>query len=103
MADETNRDLLFLYELEELMISRKKELPKGSYTSTLYKEGIDKIAQKLGEEAVELVIASKNEDQGEIIYESADLIYHLLVLLAEKEIPLDRVIGELKTRSKGQV
>ncbi len=102
MADETNRDLLFLYELEELMISRKKELPKGSYTSTLYMEGIDKIAQKLGEEAVELVIASKNEDQGEIIFESADLIYHLLVLLAEKEIPLDRVIGELKTRSKGQ-
>jgi len=100
MADETNRDLFFLYELEELMISRKKELPKGSYTSTLYKEGIDKIAQKLGEEAVELIIASKNEDQGEIIYESADLIYHLLVLLSEKEIPLDRIIGELKARSK---
>jgi phosphoribosyl-ATP pyrophosphohydrolase len=101
MADETNRDLLFLYELEALMISRKNELPEGSYTSSLYKEGIDKIAQKLGEEAVELVIASKNEDQGEIILESADLIYHLLVLLAEKEIPLDRVIGELKARSKG--
>lgn len=100
MADLTNRDLLFLYDLEELLKSRKKELPKGSYTSKLFKKGIDKISQKLGEEAVELIIASKNKKQEEIVYESADLVYHLLVLLAEKEIPLDRVIQEMKIRSK---
>jgi phosphoribosyl-ATP pyrophosphohydrolase len=100
MADNLTQDLLFLYDLEELLISRKNELPKGSYTTKLFKKGIDKISQKLGEEAVELVIASKNKKQEEVIYESADLIYHLLVLLAEKDIPLDRVIQELKIRSK---
>ncbi len=100
MAENSNRDLLFLYELEELLISRKTELPKGSYTTKLFKKGIDKISQKLGEEAIELIIASKNKKQEETIYESADLIYHLLVLLAEKDIPLDRVIQEMKIRSK---
>lgn len=100
MADQTKRDLLFLYDLEALMQSRKQDMPKGSYTTKLFKKGIDKIAQKLGEEAVELVIASKNKDDEETIYESADLIYHLLVLLAEKNIPLDEVIRELKIRSK---
>lgn len=100
MAENSNRDLLFLYELEELLISRKTELPKGSYTTKLFKKGLDKISQKLGEEAIELIIASKNKKQEETIYESADLIYHLLVLLAEKEIPLDRVIQEMKIRSK---
>lgn len=100
MAEITNRDLLFLYDLEELLKSRKKELPKGSYTSKLFKKGIDKISQKLGEEAVELIIASKNKKQEEIIYEAADLVYHLLVLLAEKDIPLDSVIQEMKIRSK---
>lgn len=100
MAEITNRDLLFLYDLEELLKSRKKELPKGSYTSKLFKKGIDKISQKLGEEAVELIIASKNKKHEETIYEAADLVYHLLVLLAEKDIPLDSVIQEMKIRSK---
>lgn len=100
MADQKNQDLLFLYDLEELLLSRKAERPKRSYTTKLFKKGIDKISQKLGEEAIELIIASKNKNQDEIVYESADLIYHLLVLLAEKEIPLDTVIQELKIRSK---
>jgi len=100
MADQNNHDLLFLYDLEELLLSRKAERPKGSYTTKLFKKGIDKISQKLGEEAVELIIASKNKNQEEVVYESADLIYHLLVLLAEREIPLDTVIQELKIRSK---
>lgn len=100
MADQNNQDLLFLYDLEELLLSRKAEQPKGSYTTKLFKKGIDKISQKLGEEAIELIIASKNKNQEEVVYESADLIYHLLVLLAEKDIPLDTVIQELKIRSK---
>lgn len=90
----------FLYDLERLLIQRKKELPGGSYTTELFQEGIDKIAQKLGEEAVETIIASKNSDDSELIYESADLIYHLLVLLAERGISLDTVIQELIDRRK---
>lgn len=100
MAEKNNQDLLFLYDLERLLMSRKTERPKGSYTTKLFKKGIDKISQKLGEEAVELIIASKNKNRKEVVYESADLIFHLLVLLAEKDISLDSVIHELKIRSK---
>jgi phosphoribosyl-ATP pyrophosphohydrolase len=94
------QEIEFLYDLERVLTQRKKEMPEGSYTTSLFKEGIDKIAQKLGEEAVETIIASKNEPESEVVYESADLIYHLLVLLAERDIPLDSVIRELKGRSK---
>ncbi len=90
----------FLYELERLLIERKRELPDGSYTTELFKEGIDKIAQKVGEEAVETIIASKNSDDSEVIYESADMIYHLLVLLVQRGISLDTVIQELMNRRK---
>ncbi|MEX0661370.1 MAG: phosphoribosyl-ATP diphosphatase [Balneolaceae bacterium] len=93
-------EIEFLYDLERLLITRKAELPKGSYTSKLFKKGIDKIAQKVGEEAVETIIASKNKKQSETVGESADLIFHLLVLLVEKEIPLDTVIQEMMVRSK---
>ncbi len=95
-----NHDILFLYDLEKLLQSRKEQKPKGSYSTRLFKKGVDKISQKLGEEAVELIIASKNKKTEETVYESADLIYHLLVLLVEKEIPLDSVIQEMKIRSK---
>ncbi|WP_069130473.1 phosphoribosyl-ATP diphosphatase [Rhodohalobacter halophilus] len=90
----------FLYDLERVLIERKKDLPKGSYSTRLFKKGIDKIAQKLGEEAVETIIASKNKKDSEVIYESADLIYHLMVLLVERDIPLDTVLQELIVRSK---
>lgn len=90
----------FIYDLERVLTERKKDLPKGSYSSKLFKKGIDKIAQKLGEEAVETIIASKNKKDSEVIYESADLIYHLLVLLVERNIPVDAVFQELIVRSK---
>ncbi len=93
-------EIEFLYDLERLLISRKAELPKGSYTSKLFKKGIDKIAQKVGEEAVETIIASKNKKESETVGETADLIFHLLVLLVEKDIPLDTVIQEMMVRSK---
>ena len=96
----TKEEIEFLYDLERLLISRRKNKPKGSYSTKLFKKGIDKIAQKLGEEAVETIIAAKNKKASETINESADLIYHLLVLLVEKEIPLDRVIQEMMLRSK---
>lgn len=94
------QEIEFLYDLERVLIERKKDLPKGSYSTRLFKKGIDKIAQKLGEEAVETIIASKNKKDSEVIYESADLIYHLMVLLVEKDIPLDTVLQELIVRSK---
>lgn len=96
----TKEEVEFLYDLERLLIERKAEKPKGSYSTKLFKKGIDKIAQKLGEEAVELIIASKNKKDSEVVNESADLIYHLLVLLVERDIPLDRVIQEMMLRSK---
>lgn len=99
-ASAARHELEFLLELEELLKSRKKEMPKGSYTTRLFKKGIDKIAQKLGEEAVETIIASKNKHYEETIYESADLLYHLLVLLVEKDLSLKDVVQEMKIRSK---
>lgn len=93
-------EIEFLYDLERLLISRRKDKPKGSYSTKLFKKGIDKIAQKLGEEAVETIIASKNKKNAELIGESADLLYHLMVLLVEKEIPFDTVIQEMMLRSK---
>src|SRR6056297_612966 len=94
------QEIEFLYDLERVLIERKKDLPKGSYSTRLFKKGIDKIAQKLGEEAVETIIASKNKKDSEVIYESADLIYHLMVLLVERNIPVDAVFQELIVRSK---
>ena len=88
----------FLSELEELIQSRKKELPKGSYTTSLFEEGLDQISQKVGEEAIETVIEAKNENPEAFKGEVADLLYHLLVLLTEKEIPLEQIIGRLKKR-----
>lgn len=100
MPESPTSDLHFLLDLEEILRSRKREMPKGSYSTRLFKKGIDKIAQKLGEEAVETIIASKNKGTDHTINEAADLLYHLLVLLVEKEIPLEKVIKEMKIRSK---
>jgi len=94
------KEVEFIYDLERVLIDRKKDLPKGSYSSKLFKKGIDKIAQKLGEEAVETIIASKNKKDSEVIYESADLIYHLMVLLVERDISVDAVFQEMIVRSK---
>ena len=94
----TKKDLAFIKELEDLLYERKDLMPSGSYTTTMFKKGLDKIAQKVGEEAVETVIASKNTDEKETIAESADLLFHLMLLLAEKEIPLHKVIKLLRDR-----
>lgn len=94
----TKKDYRFLIELEVLLRNRREELPKGSYTTVMFKKGLDKIAQKVGEEAVETVIASKNSNVKETINESADLLFHLMLLLVEKEIPLHNVIKELRRR-----
>lgn len=80
-------------------IVERKTLPKeGSYTNYLFMQGLDKILKKVGEEATEVIIAAKNDEDQELIYETADLVYHMLVLLAEKNIPLSAIESELKKR-----
>ena len=86
--------------LYNLIKSRKNELPEDSYTTYLFEEGIDKILKKIGEESSEVIIAAKNEPQNELVYETADLIYHLMVLLVEKEVNLEQIKDELSDRYK---
>lgn len=87
-----------IHELYEVIIDRKLNPVEGSYTNYLFSKGIDKICKKLGEEAVEVVISSINGEKKDIIYEVADLQYHLLVLLAEKGITPDDIYDELRSR-----
>lgn len=89
----------FLYQLENLLRDRKEKLPEGSYTSKLFQKGTDKIAQKVGEEAIETVIAAKN-DNPELIYEASDLLFHLLMLLVDRGVDLNELISELEIRHK---
>lgn len=89
----------FLHQLYNLIKSRKTELPEGSYTTTLYQKGTNRIIQKVGEEAIETVIAAKNRDRNEIINEVSDLFYHLFVMLAEQDIEFDEIIDNLYSRN----
>jgi phosphoribosyl-ATP pyrophosphohydrolase/phosphoribosyl-AMP cyclohydrolase len=88
----------FLSYLYDLIKERKKNLPENSYTTKLFRSGIDRIIQKVGEESIETVIAAKNKDKKEFIDESSDLIYHLLVLMAELDIGLDEIVNNLIQR-----
>ena len=91
----------FSYQgLYELLEERNARRPEGSYTTYLFEKGVDKIAKKMGEEAVEVVIASKNDDKEDLTREIADLTYHLLVLMEEKGVSLADVCTELKKRHK---
>ncbi|HOV15278.1 MAG TPA: phosphoribosyl-ATP diphosphatase [Spirochaetota bacterium] len=86
-----------LKRLEEVISKRKIEKPDNSYTTNLFEKGLDKILKKLGEEAIELIIASK-DDSKEMVYETADLLYHIMVLFVYKEIPFNEVLDELSNR-----
>ncbi len=90
----------FFGELERVVKDRKAHPTEGSYTCYLFSKGVDKIAKKTGEEAVEVVIAAKNESREEFIGECADLWYHLQVLLEEKGVSLAELCTELKRRHK---
>ena len=92
--------LTFLGELVRVVEDRKNNPVEGSYTAYLFSRGVDKIAKKMGEEAVEVVIASKNDDEEDLTREIADLTYHLLVLMEEKGVSLSDVCTELKKRHK---
>lgn len=95
-----NENINFLMKLTDLVNQRKKHLPENSYTTKLFKEGSDRIIQKVGEEATEVIIAAKNKSRKEIIYESADLLYHLIVMLADNELSITDVVKELELRHK---
>ena len=88
----------FLYDLQELINSRKKELPEGSYTGSLFKAGINQIARKVGEEAIELLIESRDGPEDLFLNESADLVYHLLVLLSARDYGIRDVVKVLQER-----
>ncbi|BCG56717.1 bifunctional phosphoribosyl-AMP cyclohydrolase/phosphoribosyl-ATP diphosphatase HisIE [Paenibacillus sp. URB8-2] len=87
-----------LAELERIIAERETELPEGAYTTYLFNKGVDKILKKVGEETAETIIAAKNKDNAELRLEVSDLIYHLLVLLQERKLPLDDIMAELSAR-----
>lgn len=95
---EKNVSVTFLNGLFELIKDRKNKMPKKSYTASLFNKGLNEILKKVGEESVETIIAAKSESKKRLIEESGDLLYHLLVLLAEKNIGLNEVIKELVKR-----
>ncbi|MEP6949117.1 MAG: bifunctional phosphoribosyl-AMP cyclohydrolase/phosphoribosyl-ATP diphosphatase HisIE [Ginsengibacter sp.] len=96
--NEPNSSDDFLRTLEKIIAGRKKHPVSGSYTSTLFKKGINAIAQKVGEEAIELVIESKDDNRRLFVNEAADLLFHYLVLLQAKKVTLDDVLELLKER-----
>jgi phosphoribosyl-AMP cyclohydrolase / phosphoribosyl-ATP pyrophosphohydrolase len=89
-----------LNQLYDLVESRKRERPDGSYTTYLFNEGLDKILKKVGEESAETIIAAKNENTNGLVAEVSDLIYHLLVLLVERGVSLDEIRQEMAQRGK---
>ena len=90
--------LLFLSELQSFIDKRKQEMPEGSYTTSLFNKGINKIAQKVGEEALETVIEATNGTSDHLVYEASDLLYHLIVMLTEKGLRIEDVAEELHRR-----
>jgi len=89
-----------LNEVYDVITGRKREMPEGSYTTYLFTKGLDKILKKVGEEAAEVIIGAKNRNRDEVVYEASDLLYHLMVLLAEQDITPQEVYQELAKRKK---
>lgn len=96
----TGEDVLFLKHLQDFIDKRKAEMPEGSYTTSLFQKGTRKITQKVGEEAVETIIGAMANDDENFLYEGADLIYHLIVLLTHKGYRIEDLANELKKRHK---
>ncbi|MCS6971636.1 MAG: phosphoribosyl-ATP diphosphatase [Leptospiraceae bacterium] len=94
--------MAFLQKLEQLLYERREKMPEGSYTTTLFAAGTQKILQKVGEEAVEYILDAQNADKQKAIYEAADLLYHLMVSLVAQGISLADVVSELERRHTGR-
>lgn len=96
--DNVANPLSFLSVLQDLVEKRHEEMPEGSYTTSLFKDGVNRIAQKVGEEALETVIEAVNGSDERLIYEASDMFYHLIVLLTEKGLRIERIAEELQKR-----
>ena len=96
--DTEKNPLLFLSELSDFIEKRHREMPEGSYTTKLFSQGINKIAQKVGEEALETVIEATNGTNEHLVYEASDLLYHLIVMLTDKGLRIEDVAEELHRR-----
>lgn len=97
-GEKNEQDVMFLKELQDFIDKRHAEMPEQSYTTSLFKSGVNKMAQKVGEEAVETVIEACNGTDERLIYEGADLLYHLIVLLTSKGYRIEDLARELKER-----
>lgn len=95
--------LAFLVRLERIIEQRIAERPEGSYTARLFAEGPKRIAQKVGEEGLEVALAAVAEEDDKVVGEAADLLFHLLALLKSRNVPLERVIAELEARHSGRI
>ena len=91
-------DLMFLKHLQDFIDKRHQEMPEGSYTTSLFQSGINRMAQKVGEEAVEMIIEATNGRDDRMVYEGSDMIYHLIVLLTSKGYRIEDLVRELKER-----
>lgn len=98
--EKNEEDIMFIKQLQDFITKRHEEMPTGSYTTSLFQEGINRMAQKVGEEAVETVIEATNGTNERLIYEASDLIYHLIVLLTSKGYRFEDLARELKKRHK---
>ena len=96
--ENTPNPLLFLSELSDFIEKRHEEMPEGSYTTSLFKDGLNRMAQKVGEEALELVIEATNGTNDRLIYEGSDMLYHLIVLLTSKGLRIEDMAMELMER-----
>lgn len=100
LGEKNIEDLAFLSYLQDFIEKRKREMPEGSYTTKLFTKGINKISQKVGEEAVETIIEATGGTKEQLLYECSDLIYHLIVLLTEKGLRIEDLARELRARHK---
>jgi phosphoribosyl-ATP pyrophosphohydrolase/phosphoribosyl-AMP cyclohydrolase len=98
--EKNEEELLFLKYLQDFIARRRKEMPENSYTTSLFNSGTGRMAQKVGEEAVETVIEAMNGDDERLLYEASDLLYHLIVLLTYKGYRIEDLAKELKRRHK---
>ena len=97
-GEKNEQDIMFLKELQDFIDKRHKEMPENSYTTSLFKSGVNKMAQKVGEEAVETIIEACNGTDERLMYEGAELLYHLIVLLTSKGYRIEELARELKER-----
>lgn len=96
--DNTLNPILFLTELQDFIDKRHEEMPENSYTTSLFKKGVNKMAQKVGEETVETIIEATNGTDEKLIYEASDMLYHLIVLLTSKGLRIEDLAHELAVR-----